>query len=90
MPETSKKRSHAGISSAAAQPYAKKAAPGAAGNTNNLISANTGLGQHFLKNPAVISAIIAKAGVKSTDTVLEIGPGTRGFRYRIVPHGRCC
>jgi len=42
----------------------------------NLIAPNTGLGQHFLKNPAVVNAIVAKAGLKATDVVLEVGPGT--------------
>ena len=42
----------------------------------NLIAPNTDLGQHFLKNPAVVTAIVAKAAIKSTDVVLEIGPGT--------------
>jgi len=42
----------------------------------NLIAPNTSLGQHFLKNPAVVMAIVAKSGIKPTDSVLEIGPGT--------------
>lgn len=42
----------------------------------NLVAPNTGLGQHFLKNPAVITSIIQKAAVQPTDVVLEIGPGT--------------
>lgn len=42
----------------------------------NLVAPNTTLGQHFLKNPAVIAAIIDKAGVKGSDVVLEVGPGT--------------
>lgn len=42
----------------------------------NLIAPNTGLGQHFLKNPAVVTAIIKKAAIKATDVVFEIGPGT--------------
>ena len=33
-------------------------------------------GQHILKNPNVVKAIVDKAGIKPTDTVLEIGPGT--------------
>ena len=37
---------------------------------------NTHLGQHFLKNPAVVASIVQKAGITPTDTVLEIGPGT--------------
>lgn len=43
---------------------------------NNLIAPNTSIGQHFLKNPAVITAIVDKAAIQLTDTVLEIGPGT--------------
>jgi 18S rRNA (adenine1779-N6/adenine1780-N6)-dimethyltransferase len=42
----------------------------------NLVAPNTSLGQHFLKNPAVVTSIVNKAGLKSTDVVLEIGPGT--------------
>ena len=45
-------------------------------NHNNLIAPNTSIGQHFLKNPAVITAIVDKAAIQLTDTVLEIGPGT--------------
>lgn len=37
-----------------------------AGHTqgSNLIAPNTSIGQHFLKNPAVVNSIIQKAGVK--------------------------
>ena len=41
----------------------------------NLITPNTSLGQHFLKNPAVVTAIVEKAAIRPTDVVLEIGPG---------------
>ncbi|KAL3909798.1 MAG: hypothetical protein SGILL_007943 [Bacillariaceae sp.] len=44
--------------------------------SNNLIAPNTSIGQHFLKNPAVVTSIIQKSAVKPTDVVLEIGPGT--------------
>lgn len=44
--------------------------------STNLITPNTSIGQHFLKNPAVVTAIIQKSGIKPTDVVLEIGPGT--------------
>ena len=88
MPKSSKKRAQPGISSAAAQPYAKKPTPTTGATTNNLISANTGLGQHFLKNPAVIAAIIAKAGVKHTDTVLEIGPGTGNMTLPLLQQAK--
>jgi len=32
-------------------------------------------GQHILKNPLLVQSIVQKAGLKSTDIVLEIGPG---------------
>lgn len=32
-------------------------------------------GQHILKNPLVVQSIVEKSGLKSTDVVLEIGPG---------------
>lgn len=41
----------------------------------NPTGAGGGLGQHFLKNISVVTNIIAKAGIKPTDVVLEIGPG---------------
>mmetsp|Transcript_20610 Transcript_20610/g.33167 ORF Transcript_20610/g.33167 Transcript_20610/m.33167 type:complete len:345 (+) Transcript_20610:116-1150(+) len=44
--------------------------------STNLIAPNTSIGQHFLKNPAVVTSIVQKSGVKPTDVVLEIGPGT--------------
>ena len=37
--------------------------------------AKGGRGQHFLKNNAVTQAIVSKANIKPTDTVLEVGPG---------------
>ena len=45
---------------------------------------NTTIGQHILKNPLVITAIIAKAGIRSTDTVLEIGPGTGNMTVKML------
>ena len=38
--------------------------------------ARGGKGQHFLRNMQVVSRIVDKAKIKSTDAVLEIGPGT--------------
>lgn len=37
--------------------------------------AKGGLGQHFLKNIQVVKNIVQKAAIKTTDIVLEIGPG---------------
>lgn len=82
MPKAAKKRksndnSPTGISVAkGGQSSRGKPTSNAAPKHNNLITPNTGLGQHFLKNPAIIQAIIQKAAVKSTDVCLEIGPGT--------------
>eukprot|EP01123_Difflugia_compressa_P013818 TRINITY_DN6651_c0_g1_i1.p1 TRINITY_DN6651_c0_g1~~TRINITY_DN6651_c0_g1_i1.p1 ORF type:complete len:320 (-),score=47.39 TRINITY_DN6651_c0_g1_i1:89-943(-) len=41
-------------------------------------------GQHLLKNPAIISSIVEKAEIKSTDVVLEIGPGTGNLTLRLL------
>ena len=45
-------------------------------------------GQHILKNPAVVNAIVEKAGVKPTDVVLEIGPGTGNLTLRLLERAR--
>lgn len=42
----------------------------------NPTGAAGGRGQHFLKNMSVVKAIVAKAAIRPTDIVLEIGPGT--------------
>lgn len=45
---------------------------------------NKTLGQHILKNPAIASQIVAKASLKTTDTVLEVGPGTGNITTHIL------
>jgi protein-L-isoaspartate O-methyltransferase len=47
-----------------------------------------GKGQHILKNPQVVQAIVEKAGVKPTDTVLEIGPGTGNLTMRLLERAK--
>jgi len=42
------------------------------------------LGQHLLKNPLVTQAMIEKAAIKNTDTVLEIGPGTGNLTLKLL------
>lgn len=37
---------------------------------------NKQLGQHLLKNPMILKEIVNKSGIKPSDIVLEIGPGT--------------
>ena len=42
------------------------------------------LGQHFLKNPLVVSSIVEKAALRATDVVLEIGPGTGNMTVKML------
>ena len=52
---------------------ANDSASSSGGNVGRtLLSPNTSIGQHFLKNPAVVDAIVARAGIKSSDIVLEV------------------
>jgi 18S rRNA (adenine1779-N6/adenine1780-N6)-dimethyltransferase len=41
-------------------------------------------GQHILKNPMVVQSIVEKSGLKTTDTVLEIGPGTGNLTMKLL------
>ena len=52
--------------------------------SNNLVF-NHSLGQHILKNPLVVTSIVEKAGIRSTDTVLEVGPGTGNLTVKLLP-----
>jgi len=42
------------------------------------------LGQHILKNPLIVQALIEKSALRSTDTVLEIGPGTGNMTVKMI------
>lgn len=48
------------------------------------IQFKTDLGQHILKNPLIVNAIIEKAAIKGTDTVLEVGPGTGNMSVKML------
>lgn len=48
------------------------------------IQFNKSYGQHILKNPLVIDSIIEKSIIRSTDTVLEIGPGTGNLTVKLL------
>eukprot|EP00193_Tetraselmis_chui_P002699 CAMPEP_0177762538 /NCGR_PEP_ID=MMETSP0491_2-20121128/6399_1 /TAXON_ID=63592 /ORGANISM="Tetraselmis chuii, Strain PLY429" /LENGTH=352 /DNA_ID=CAMNT_0019278601 /DNA_START=110 /DNA_END=1166 /DNA_ORIENTATION=- len=41
-------------------------------------------GQHILKNPLVVQSIVEKSGIKATDVVLEIGPGTGNLTMKLL------
>jgi len=58
------------------------------GSGVNLITPNTSLGQHFLKNPAVVSSIVKKAAIRNTDVVLEIGPGTGNMTIPLLEQSK--
>lgn len=45
-------------------------------------------GQHILKNPLILKGIVEKSGIKSTDTTLEIGPGTGNLTVRLLEESK--
>ncbi|XP_054706166.1 probable dimethyladenosine transferase [Uloborus diversus] len=45
---------------------------------------NTTLGQHVLKNPLIINSMLEKAALRSTDVVLEVGPGTGNMTVKML------
>lgn len=45
-------------------------------------------GQHFLENGEVIKQIVEKSGVRSTDIVLEIGPGSGNLTRQLLERAR--
>jgi 18S rRNA (adenine1779-N6/adenine1780-N6)-dimethyltransferase len=82
------------IQSTPAKPYARPTATQQ--NTSNASKSsaegrhhgfllNKQLGQHILKNPLVVDEIIKKADIKSTDTILEVGPGTGNLTMKMLP-----
>jgi 18S rRNA (adenine1779-N6/adenine1780-N6)-dimethyltransferase len=64
------------------------AGAGAQGGGRTLLSANTNIGQHFLKNPAVVDSIVARAGLKPSDICLEVGPGTGNLTVRLLEQSK--
>jgi 18S rRNA (adenine1779-N6/adenine1780-N6)-dimethyltransferase len=69
-------------------PYEKPS--GGSSKSNNVFKFNTNFGQHILKNPGVSDAIVDKAFLKPTDTVLEVGPGTGNLTVRILEKAKKC
>ncbi|KAG9509961.1 putative dimethyladenosine transferase, partial [Fragariocoptes setiger] len=45
---------------------------------------NKDLGQHILKNPLIVSAIVDKSALRPTDVVLEVGPGTGNMTVKLL------
>jgi len=56
----------------------------AGGGNKQAMQFNHALGQHILKNPLVIQALVEKSALRNTDTVLEIGPGTGNLTVKML------
>ncbi|EOA29380.1 hypothetical protein CARUB_v10025667mg [Capsella rubella] len=52
------------------------------------ISFQKSKGQHILKNPLLVDSIVQKAGIKSSDVILEIGPGTGNLTKKLLEAGK--
>ncbi|CAN1138048.1 Ribosomal RNA small subunit methyltransferase [Linum perenne] len=52
------------------------------------ISFHKSKGQHILKNPLLVDSIVQKSGIKSTDVILEIGPGTGNLTKKLLEAGK--
>jgi len=57
---------------------------GGGGKNTQAMQFNHSLGQHILKNPLVVAALVEKSALRSTDTVLEIGPGTGNMTVKML------
>lgn len=57
---------------------------GAAAGKRQGFTFNKTYGQHILKNPLIVKSIVEKSGVKATDVVLEIGPGTGNLTQKLL------
>lgn len=44
----------------------------------------TGIGQHILKNPGVVTKMVEKAALRPSDVVLEVGPGTGNMTVKLL------
>ncbi|KAG4222009.1 hypothetical protein PC116_g29517 [Phytophthora cactorum] len=66
-------------------PYERPAKNAAA---NNVFKFSKDFGQHILKNPGIAETIVAKAYLKPTDTVLEVGPGTGNLTVKILEQAK--
>ncbi|OJJ45886.1 hypothetical protein ASPZODRAFT_68541 [Penicilliopsis zonata CBS 506.65] len=66
-------------------PYSK---PDWAKSSSPIFKFNTNIGQHILKNAAIADAIVAKANIQPSDSVLEVGPGPGVLTTRILEKAR--
>ncbi|KAK6941079.1 Ribosomal RNA adenine methyltransferase KsgA/Erm [Dillenia turbinata] len=66
----------------------KKDKPSRQGGGGGGIPFHKSKGQHILKNPLVVDAIVEKSGIKPTDVILEIGPGTGNLTKKLLEAGK--
>lgn len=52
------------------------------------ISFHKSRGQHILINPQRLDSMVTKSGIKSTDIILEIGPGTGNLTKMLLEAGK--
>ncbi|KAG7156327.1 dimethyladenosine transferase-like [Homarus americanus] len=82
-PSVKKCRVHKEVSRVSMKAGIKGAKPASSAPAQGLVF-NTDLGQHILKNPLIITSMVEKAGLKTTDTVLEVGPGTGNMTVKLL------
>ncbi len=89
--ESSKKRGrHEGApmsaadSAAASRGHSSAGGDGGQRQGGTLVAPLKAFGQNFLKNPAVVQAIVDKAEIRSSDVVFEIGPGTGNLTVELL------
>lgn len=66
----------------------KRSKAGGKGKGFSGIEFHKSKGQHILKNPLVVQSIVEKSGLKSTDVVLEIGPGTGNLTMKLLEQAK--
>ena len=57
---------------------------GVQGRGSDQVLPDKSFGQNLLKNPLIVNSIVEKANIKSTDIVLEIGPGTGNLTMKLL------
>ena len=56
-------------------------------NRTNMVF-NKSFGQHILINSHIISEMVSKSGIRPTDVVLEIGPGTGNLTQLLLERAK--
>lgn len=68
--------------------HRRNAAGGGGESWDRSFRLDKGRGQHLLTNPRILDAIAHVAGLRPSDTVLEIGPGTGNLTTRLLLSAR--